>query len=1730
MKKRMLSILLIFVLAISLAMPVSAADLQQTTEESGEQKTVAEDSSDADSSDSDEETESEGEKKGDTKDAVVDDSLSQNDEEKAEIKKQTNETESNIKAQAETETKTQGDSADETTVSDQWTAEDFTYTEMQQTLNGCDYTRQFVIKGRAIAGFSESGEKKLESNKHLVVPSKDDSGETLIGIADGAFKEKGLESVELPKGMMVDYDDTVTHVVTRRGNFIIGTEAFAKNNLTEVDLPEGVIAIMPSAFKNNQIEKVSIPHTVWWIENSCFAYNNLSTVGFPKTCDFQVQIHAFAFAHNNIKSVRLPDYCEVVEKKVFYWNPGMEECPAEAGEKEQSFGGVVYMYTDNAKLADMERIHHIERTAESQKSWHQKLIVGSQPAEEGAWTAADFTFDGTIITGLSESGAAKRAENKNLVLPDKTPDGKWVTEIASTTAGNGLFAAEAEGFESVDLPSHIEKIGQRAFANSGLKKVVTFPSTLKEIGIAAFQMNHLSSVILPDSVTTVGGGAFGTNAELEKIILSENMTEVAAGAFGCSDAKNYMTKLTELTIPEGITKIGANAFAGNNIKDIVIPSTVTEIGNYAFSTKEYLTDECTLTLSEGLKTIGQRAFRNKVINEVKLPSTVTGLRDKTFEKVYSSGGEAVVTKVYVSKAQYMDKENFPESSYHTYEITIDENDTEWDAFDFTYGTWEEAGISESEVTMYAASQMEDKIKLNPYLVTGLSDFGKQKLEKNKHLVIPETDTNGKKVTGIGPKAFYNTDIESVTLPEGVMADYEGPESIIADGVTQRGDFIICKQAFDKCKNLANVTLPEGVIRVGMYAFRDTKLTSVAFPHTMWWIENGAFARSNISRLAFEECDFKLNIMQQAFMANKIKAVQLPKRTEFLNKYTFMHNTGMEPIDASAPSTWGAGKGYGVVYLYADPAVASESFVHHYGTSGSNQSYAQKLITDEQMPEELKPWNVDDFTFEGTKITGLSETGEKKREFDTDLVLPDKTPDGEWVTELADTTNSYGLFGADGISYNSVVLPEKLVRIGNTAFAMNNISTDVKLPEALQEIGAGAFRQNNLRNIVIPDSVTTMGAGVYASNFTVETVKFSKAMTEIPDGMFSCSGQNAAENFTSVTIPEGVTKIGANAFAGNSFSKLELPSSVKEIGNSAFAQTQATRSLKEIVLTEGLEKIGRWAFRYTLASKVNIPSTLTELHKDAFRDNGGENNVIKLYTSNKDLVEKFADSQYHEVIYSNLVGSGWTEEDFTFDGSVLTGWSEQGNQTRMTNKTLILPEVNTETGDVITEIGDQAFKILDDEVEQLKDSVNSPNGMTDVVIPATVTKMGEKAFEYNNFKTVTLPEGLVTIGVHAFHGNQLESVNIPDSATDLQSGAFSENQLTSIKLPKELKVISQGLFSMNIRLEQIQIPDTVTEIGDMAFAGARLTSLTIPKSVTKIGRKAFHLHHLTELTIPGNVKEIGDSAFEGTFKAITLKKLTLGEGIESIGSLAFKEGYLQSVTLPNSLKSLASDAFYGNSGMNNDHVVVLYTKNSAHLNWPASTSHRIELVKTPKPPVTPAKPVKVSKIKITGMAKRIAAGKKIQLKATAYPSNAANKAVKWKVSNKKYAYVSKLGKVLLRKAGIGKTVTVTATAADGSGKKATYKIKIMKHKVKSIKLKSSKTLKAGKKMRIKATVRTTGRKANKALKWSTSNKKYAIVNSKGTVKAYKAGKGKRVKITARALDGSGKKKTVTIRIK
>ena len=138
-----------------------------------------------------------------------------------------------------------------------------------------------------------------------------------------------------------------------------------------------------------------------------------------------------------------------------------------------------------------------------------------------------------------------------------------------------------------------------------------------------------------------------------------------------------------------------------------------------------------------------------------------------------------------------------------------------------------------------------------------------------------------------------------------------------------------------------------------------------------------------------------------------------------------------------------------------------------------------------------------------------------------------------------------------------------------------------------------------------------------------------------------------------------------------------------------------------------------------------------------------------------------------------------------------------------------------------------------------------------------------------------------------------------------------------------------------------------------------------------------------------------------------------------------------------------------------------------------------------------------------------------LSATAGPSDANNKTVKWTTSDSSVATVSSAGEVKGVKRG---TATITATAADGSGKKATCSVTV-KQPVTSLTLnKTALTLNNGKTATLTATVGPSNAN-NKTVKWTTSNSAVATVSSTGVVKGLKRGT---ATITATAADGSGKK--------
>ena len=210
------------------------------------------------------------------------------------------------------------------------------------------------------------------------------------------------------------------------------------------------------------------------------------------------------------------------------------------------------------------------------------------------------------------------------------------------------------------------------------------------------------------------------------------------------------------------------------------------------------------------------------------------------------------------------------------------------------------------------------------------------------------------------------------------------------------------------------------------------------------------------------------------------------------------------------------------------------------------------------------------------------------------------------------------------------------------------------------------------------------------------------------------------------------------------------------------------------------------------------------------------------------------------------------------------------------------------------------------VTAIQHSAFRGKGLTSVVFPDTLTRIGNLAFDNNDLTAIIIPDSVTYIGSNAFAQNRLVSLVISGNIAHIGHRAFWNNHLTSIVFPDDMTHIPGGVFTNN-HLANPVIPDGVTHIGAFAFIGNQLTSIVIPDSVTHIGDWAFNRNRLTSVVIPTSTTYIGSGAFENNH----LTSVVISDGVIHIGGSAFDRNQLSSVTIPGSVSHIGGVAFRQN---------------------------------------------------------------------------------------------------------------------------------------------------------------------------------------------------------------------------
>ncbi len=505
-----------------------------------------------------------------------------------------------------------------------------------------------------------------------------------------------------------------------------------------------------------------------------------------------------------------------------------------------------------------------------------------------------------------------------------------------------------------------------------------------------------------------------------------------------------------------------------------------------------------------------------------------------------------------------------------------------------------------------------------------------------------------------------------------------------------------------------------------------------------------------------------------------------------------------------------------------------------------------------------------------------------------------------------------------------VVPDEVTAIAESAFAGDTTLKKIVIGSQVTMLGGGVFDGcTSLEEVVIEEGVTEIGSYCFYGCTSLAKITIPKSVTYIhPYAFDGCSAltelslpgvrqiDTAAFWYCTalerVTFSEDLTNIGAWAFAQNvnlSETNLGELRNLKNIGDYAFA---ACSMLLSVEIPEGVERVGKLAFyECTRLADVTIGSTVKNVDYAAF-------NFTPWYQENKADYLVVGDgvlikcNVYPEEIDLNNQGIkviGAT----AFWNALAEGQSaEYGYRYAEQLKKITLP-------DTLTAIGTSAFYGCYD--------------LTDVVLPAGVTEIGDNAFhvyasDYENKTMVDYSkcENLETIGAYAFYGcGGMTSMALPKTVKKVGAYAFAGTKAyvdfmnaSAEKKENDFYITGDGiLLAAYIADNQtsVIVPEGVKNIAGSVFAGWDMSQ--IPEDVSvypAMTRSKYYLSYtVKELKLPSTLEVIGDSAF---YRMLSIEKLTLPASLRVVGADAFAFcTKLASLSGGNSIEEIGSRAFY-----------------------------------------------------------------------------------------------------------------------------------------------------------------------------------------------------------------------------
>ena len=211
-------------------------------------------------------------------------------------------------------------------------------------------------------------------------------------------------------------------------------------------------------------------------------------------------------------------------------------------------------------------------------------------------------------------------------------------------------------------------------------------------------------------------------------------------------------------------------------------------------------------------------------------------------------------------------------------------------------------------------------------------------------------------------------------------------------------------------------------------------------------------------------------------------------------------------------------------------------------------------------------------------------------------------------------------------------------------------------------------------------------------------------------------------------------------------------------------------------------------------------------------------------------------------------------------------------------------------------------------------------LTEITIPKSLTECDWRIFSgCSNLKTIKFEKGITTIPANLFYGadtiwfDGLEEIDIPETVTTIGNSAFFNcRNLTTVTGMKNVTKIGDNAFYNCSNLVNIKLPENLTEIGVWAFYNCNQLKVDLPGNIVKIDWSAFrNCKSLTEITIPKSLTDCGSDIFSD---CSNLKTIKFEKGITTIpaylfyGSNSWFDG-LEEIDIPETVTTIGKYAFY-----------------------------------------------------------------------------------------------------------------------------------------------------------------------------------------------------------------------------